>query len=78
MSEITLSIPEFKANCARMVELVARHRNVLVIVERGRRLAKVVPFDADRSSIHGFMKGTATNHGDIVAPMGERWTAEGD
>jgi prevent-host-death family protein len=78
MGEVTLSISEFKAKCLRLIEDVAQKHTELVISKRGRRLAKVVPFDAEQPSILGFMEGTATIHGDIVAPLGERWEAADD
>jgi antitoxin (DNA-binding transcriptional repressor) of toxin-antitoxin stability system len=50
----------------------------LVIFKRGHPLAKVVPFELERPSILGFMQGTATIHGDVVAALGERWEAVDD
>ena len=78
MSEVTLSISEFKAKCLRLIEDVAQKHVELVISKRGRRLAKVVPFEAEHPSILGFMRGTATIHGDVVAPLDERWEAADD
>jgi len=75
MSEITLSISEFKAKCLRLIEDVAQKHTTLVIAKRGHRLAKVVPFDVERPSLLGFMQGTATIHGDVVAPLDESWEA---
>jgi len=75
MSEITLSISEFKAKCLRLIEDVAQKHTILVIAKRGHPLAKVVPFDVERPSLLGFMQGTATIHGDVVAPLDERWEA---
>lgn len=78
MSEVTLSISEFKAKCLRLIEDVAQKHTELVISKRGRRLAKVVPFEVEPPSILGFMQGTATIHGDVVAPLDERWEAADD
>jgi prevent-host-death family protein len=78
MGEVTLSISEFKAKCLRLIEDVAQKHTELVISKRGRRLAKVVPFDAEQPSILGFMEGTATIHGDVVAPLDEHWEAADD
>ena len=75
MSEITLSISEFKAKCLRLIEDVAQKHTELVISKRGHPLAKVVPFDVERPSLLGFMQGTATIHGDVVAPLDESWEA---
>jgi len=75
MSEVTLSISEFKAKCLRLIEDVAQKHTELVIAKRGHRLARVVPFDVEQPSLLGFMQGTATIHGDVVAPSDERWEA---
>jgi prevent-host-death family protein len=78
MSEVTLSISEFKAKCLRLIEDVAQKHTELVIFKRGHPLAKVVPFELERPSILGFMQGTATIHGDVVAALGERGEAVDD
>jgi len=75
MSEVTLSISEFKAKCLRLIEDVAQKRTELVIAKRGHPLARVVPFTVEQPSFFGFMQGTATIHGDVVAPLDERWEA---
>jgi prevent-host-death family protein len=78
MSEVILSISEFKAKCLRLIEDVAQKHTELVISKRGRRVAKLVPFDVEQPSILGFMEGTAKIHGDVVAPLDEHWEAADD
>jgi len=48
-----------------------------VISKRGKPPVKTVPItDETRNSMFGYMKGSVTIHGDIVAPSGEVWSAE--
>ena len=48
-----------------------------MISKRGKPPVKTVPIaDETLNSMFGYMKGTVTIHGDIVAPSGEVWSAE--
>ena len=48
-----------------------------MISKRGKPPVKTVPIaDETLNSMFGYMKGTVTIHGDILAPSGEVWFAE--
>ena len=48
-----------------------------MISKRGKPPVKTVPItDETLNSMFGYMKGTVTIHGNIVAPSGEVWSAE--
>ena len=48
-----------------------------MISKRGKPPVKTVPItDEALNSMFGYMKGTVTIHGDILAPSGEVWFAE--
>jgi prevent-host-death family protein len=73
-----MSASVFKARCLELMDLVAAGRGEVVITKRGEPVAKLVPVTARAPDIIGYLKGTVTYHGDIVAPTGERWNAEED
>ncbi|MHB1616631.1 MAG: type II toxin-antitoxin system Phd/YefM family antitoxin [Metallibacterium sp.] len=74
---MNINAAEFKAKCLKLIDEVAATREPLVISKRGKPLVKLVPIvDETPKSMFGYMKGTVTIHGDIVAPSGEVWSAE--
>jgi prevent-host-death family protein len=72
------SIPagEFKTHCLELMDQVHDRGCEIVITKRGTPVAKLVPFEEKRPDIFGYMKGTVTIRGDIVAPTGEVWDAD--
>ena len=65
---------EFKAKCLTLVDEVARTREPVVITKRGRPVAMMVPVEPEEAApLFGYMAGTATVHGDIVAPLDVEW-----
>lgn len=69
---------EFKAKCLKLMEEVARTREPVIVTKRGKPIAKLVPVeDKPRQKWFGYMAGTVTIHGDIVAPVtdDEEWNA---
>ena len=73
-----MSASAFKARCLELMDLVAEGRGEIVITKRGEPVAKLVPVKRGAPDIIGYLKGTVTYHGDIVAPTGEHWNAEED
>jgi len=71
-----ISAGEFKAKCLKLMDEVARSHEPLIITKRGRPIARMVPLeDQEPVSLFGYMAGTATLHGDIVAPLDVAWEA---
>ncbi|MEZ4224682.1 MAG: type II toxin-antitoxin system Phd/YefM family antitoxin [Polyangiaceae bacterium] len=64
----TMPAGEFKAKCLSLMDEVNEQRSEIVITKRGRPVAKIVPAEGGPRDIFGCMQGTATLHGDIVAP----------
>ena len=73
-----ISAAEFKAKCLKLMDSVEHNRAHIVITKRGRPVAKLVPYDEVAPSIFGYLAGTATIIGDIVAPLDLKWNAEND
>ena len=68
-----MSIPAatFKAECLKLMDEVARTGQPLVITKHGKPVAQLVPMPAEQESLFGYMSGTVTIQGDVVAPTGE-------
>jgi len=74
---MNINAAEFKAKCLKLIDEVAATHEPLIISKRGKPLVKLVPIENDVSaSMFGYMKGTVTIRGDIVAPLDEVWSAE--
>jgi prevent-host-death family protein len=74
---MNINAAEFKAKCLKLIDEVAATHEPLVITKRGKPVAKLVPIENEvPASMFGYMKGTVTILGDIVAPLDEVWSAE--
>jgi prevent-host-death family protein len=73
-----MSIPAtvFKVDCLKLMDEVARTGRPVVITRRGRPVAQLAPVPAPPRSAFGYMKNTVSITGDVVAPTGERWSAD--
>jgi prevent-host-death family protein len=58
----------FKANCLAVMDEVQSKRVTVVITKHGKPVAKLVPVNADKDEIFGFLAGKGTVTGDIVSP----------
>ncbi len=69
---------EFKANCLRLMDEVARERRPIVITKRGKPVAKLVPVEEQKPiDLFGYMAGTAKICGDIIGPIEDAgWTGD--
>jgi len=70
-----IAAAEFKAKCLELMDRVARTRESVVITKRGTAVAQLVPVPAEPKSLFGYMKGTVTFDGSVLAPIEERWSA---
>jgi prevent-host-death family protein len=58
----------FKANCLAVMDEVQSKRETVVITKHGKPVAKLVPINADKDEIFGFLAGKGEVTGDIVSP----------
>jgi prevent-host-death family protein len=71
-----ISAGEFKAKCLKLMDNVARTHEPVLITKHGKPVAMMVPVPPEpTTSLFGYMAGTATVRGDIVAPLDEEWEA---
>ncbi len=71
-----ISAAEFKAKCLKLMDSVEHERTHVIITKRGRPVAKLIPYQETLPSLFGYMAGTATINGDIIAPLDVKWNAE--
>ena len=69
---------EFKANCLRLMDEVARERRPIIITKRGKPVAKLVPVEEQEPiDLFGRMAGTIKICGDIISPIEDAgWTGD--
>jgi prevent-host-death family protein len=68
MKTRTMAAGKFKAQCLAVMDEVQKKRQTVVITKRGKPVAKMVPIEAKRDDIFGFMKGKVKIKGNIVKP----------
>jgi len=64
----TMAAGSFKTHCLAVMDEVQAKRETIVITKRGKPVVKLVPADAEKDDIYGFLKGKAKIVGDIVSP----------
>jgi prevent-host-death family protein len=70
---------DFKANCLRLMEEVARQRRPIIITKRGKPVAKLVPVGTETIDLFGRMAGSIKICGDIVNPIEDvGWTGDAE
>ena len=71
---------DFKANCLRLMDEVARERRPIIITKRGKPVAKLVPVEEQEPiDLFGYMAGTAKICGDIINPIEDvEWTGDAE
>ena len=78
MDEFRMSAADFKTNCLRLMDDVAKRRTPIIITKRGKPVAKLVPISEEPIDIFGRMAGTIRICGDIIGPTGEIWEADAE
>lgn len=72
-----ISAGEFKAKCLKLMDNVARTHEPLLITKHGKPVAMMVPVPPEPARpLFGYMAGTATVRGDVIAPVEVEWEAE--
>ncbi len=64
----TMAAGSFKVHCLAVMDEVQAKRETIVITKRGRPVVKLVPADAEKDDIYGFLKGKGKITGDVVSP----------
>jgi prevent-host-death family protein len=64
----TMAAGSFKTHCLAVMDEVKAKREAIVITKRGKPVVKLVPADAEKDDIYGFLKGKGKITGDVVSP----------
>ena len=64
----TMAAGAFKVHCLGVMDEVQAKRETIVITKRGKPVVKLVPADAEKDDIYGFLKGKGKITGDVVSP----------
>lgn len=76
MDNSTVSASELKARCSKIIDGVARKRNIVEITKRGKIVARIIPAGDDTTEpLFGFAKGFISIYGDILEPVETFWEA---
>jgi len=75
---VEVSASDLKNSWHEYLEQVAQGRQAIVITRYGHPIARLSPVETtdDTVGLFGWMSGTVTVHGDIVAPLDEKWEAD--
>lgn len=75
MSNARRTIPAaaFKARCLALLDEVNETRETVVVTKRGRPVARLVA--AEPIAVRP-LRGSVRWHGDLLAPLGDRWDSE--
>ena len=73
----TIGISQFKSHALRILDDVARTKEVIVITKRGKPLAQIIPYrDSISNHVPGKLADALIFEKDIVSPLGEEmWDA---
>ena len=76
-SEVPAS--EVKNAWHEFIDRVSRTREEIVVTRYGKPVMRLAPIEESTETprVFGFLAGTVTVQGDLVAPTGEEWEAEG-
>lgn len=67
----TMSASKFKATCLAVLEEVARQKTRIIITQRGKPIAEVIPYESEEQLP---LKDTVTFMDDLISPeAGEDW-----
>ena len=79
MDDKYVAATEFKANCLRLMDEVAKQRRPIIITKRGKPVAKLVPVEEKVIDLFGRMAGSIKICGDIINPIEDLgWTGDAD
>lgn len=83
MQKHAMKVPasELKNAWHQYLDRVSRGRQEVIVTRYGKPVAKLVPIEAEEESgqatdLFGWLRGTVTFCGDIMAPIDEKWDAE--
>ena len=73
-----ISVEQFQTECLKLIYDVQKHHSEVIITKFGRPIVKLVPVVGEQAEkpLFGYMKDSVFIHGDIIAPIEEKWAAD--
>lgn len=71
-----IAISKFKSNCLHILENIRGGKKSIIVTKRSKPIAKIVPFEDDKTSILGSLRHKAEIKGDIIGPIDEKWDVD--
>ena len=73
----TMGISQFKSHALKILDQVAKTKEIIVITKRGKPLAQIIPYiNTTSSHTPGKLADALVFENDIVSPLGEEmWDA---
>jgi prevent-host-death family protein len=72
---MNIKAARFKAECLQLMDQVEKSREPIIITKHGRAVAQLAPVSSGSGSLFGYMKETTRTRGDLIGPVGEKWSA---
>lgn len=67
---------EFKTHCLKLIDRVNQTKKPITITKYGKPMAKLTPIEDETYSLFSCLENTVEINGDIVAGIGEDWSAD--
>jgi prevent-host-death family protein len=68
----TMGISQFKSHALKIIDKVAKTKEIIVITKRGKPLAQIIPYrDSISNHVPGKLADALVFENDIVSPLGE-------
>jgi len=73
----TMGISQFKSHALKILDQVAKTKEIIIITKRGKPLAQIIPYrDSISNHTPGKLADALVFENDIVSPLGEEmWDA---
>ena len=67
-----MGISQFKSHALKIIDKVAKTKEIIVITKRGKPLAQIIPYrDSISNHVPGKLADALVFENDIVSPLGE-------
>jgi prevent-host-death family protein len=71
-----IAISKLKSNCLQILENIRVGKKSITVTKRAKPIAKIVPFEEDKTSIMRLLRHKAEIKGDIIRPIDEKWDVD--
>lgn len=72
---MNISAAQFKAECLKLMDEVARTGRPVVITKHGKPVAQLAPVAVKPGTYFGHLRNSVRIAGDVIAPTSDAWSA---